>query len=184
MPASGHPMNDPGARLRELPDSDLSGGWPEVAARLARRQRRERLQRRAGTAAAIASLALMVVLFGARVLDRPVRGPESLVGETRPATQSPAHARLDSLRARSFALEGLLADLPERPALARAGSALPVDELEAHVQWLDHRLNQVAAEPAMAQPAEASAERLWRERNEALDALLVLRYAEFQVLAL
>ena len=192
MPARSHPsshpmshlMNDPGARLRELPTTDLSGGWPEVSARLARRQRRERLQRRAGAAAAIASLALIVGLFGARVLDRPVRGPESLVGETGPAPQSPEDERLTSLRARSFALEGLLATLPQRPALARAGTALPVDELEAHVQWLDHRLNQVAADPAIAKPAEASAERLWRERNDALDALLVLRYAEFQAVSL
>ena len=63
--------------------------------------------------------------------------------------------------------------------IARAGLALPVDELEAHVQWLDHRLSQFAADPANARPAEASAERLWRERNEALDALLVLRNPEF-----
>jgi hypothetical protein len=177
-------MNDLGARLRELPASDLGGRWPEVAARLARRQRREYLQRKAGFVAALASLTLLAVLFGARILDRPYPGQKPLVGATRPATPAPEHSRLAGLRARSFALEGLLADLPERPALARAGTALPVDELEAHVQWLDHRLSQVATDPMIARPAEASAERLWRERNEALDALLVLRYAEFQALSL
>lgn len=184
MPARSHPVNDLGARLRELPASDLGGRWPEVAARLARRRRRERLQRRLATAAALASLALVTLLFGARVLERPVLGPESLAGAPPAAAQTPERAQLESLRARSFALEGLLADLPERPAVARAGSALPVDELEAHLQWIDHRLSQVVADPAVAQSAEAGAEQLWRERNEALDALLVLRYAEFQALSL
>jgi hypothetical protein len=177
-------MNDLGARLRELPASDLGGRWPAVAARLARRRRRERLPRRAATAAAIASLALVVALFGARVLDRPVDAPESLLGARQSAALAAERARLAGLRARSRVLENLLSDLPARPARARAGTALPVDELEAHVQWLDHRLSQVATEPTAAPPAVAGAERLWRERNEALDALLVLRYAEFQALSL
>jgi hypothetical protein len=82
---------------------------------------------------------------------------------------------VDQLRSRSQELEALLAALPERPAVARAGTSVPIESLEAHVQWLDHQLTLAGA---AGQAAET--ERLWRDRVEAMNSLVQLRYVEAQ----
>jgi len=49
-------------------------------------------------------------------------------------------AAVADLRSRSQELEALLAALPERPAVERAATSVPIDTLESQVQWLDHQL--------------------------------------------
>jgi hypothetical protein len=84
-------------------------------------------------------------------------------------------AAVADLRARSQALEAVLAALPERPAVARADTSLPIDSLESQVQWLDHQLS-VAGSQFPAPQAEA----LWRDRVEVMNSLVQLRYVEAQ----
>ena len=87
----------------------------------------------------------------------------------------PAATAVAELRARSQALEAMLAALPERPAVARGGTAVPIDTLESQVQWLDHQLSTAA--DAMPAP---QAEQLWRDRVEVMNSLVQLRYVEAQ----
>jgi|GEM_PF-2589289 len=82
---------------------------------------------------------------------------------------------LRHLRARSQALEAVLDALPERPAVARADTSMPLDSLEFQVQWLDHQLS-VAGSQLPAPQAEA----LWRDRVEVMNSLVQLRYVEAQ----
>jgi hypothetical protein len=79
------------------------------------------------------------------------------------------------LRARSQALEAVLDALPERPAVARADTSLPIDSLESQVQWLDHQLS-----VAGAQLPTPQTEALWRDRVEVMNSLVQLRYVEAQ----
>ena len=52
---------------------------------------------------------------------------------------------------------------------------MPIETLEAQVQWLDHQITSTGANyPA---PEE---ERLWRDRVEILNSLVQLRYVEAQ----
>ena len=44
--------------------------------------------------------------------------------------------RLEQLRSQSQALEELLAELPRQTAVERSATALPIDAVEAQVQWL------------------------------------------------
>jgi hypothetical protein len=52
---------------------------------------------------------------------------------------------------------------------------VPIDTLEAQVQWIDHQISDGdgAIEPG-------SAEQLWRKRVEAMNSLVQLRYVEAQ----
>jgi hypothetical protein len=82
---------------------------------------------------------------------------------------------LAELRSRSQMLEAVLAELPARPAVKRAATSVPIDSLEARVQWLDHEIL-----VADAQASAPQAEQLWRERVEVLNSLVQLRYVEAQ----
>jgi hypothetical protein len=62
----------------------------------------------------------------------------------------------------------------------RAGTAMPIDTLQAQVQWVDHQLSVSGA----ADEAPAVTERLWRERVEIMNTLVQLRYVEAQRVAL
>jgi RNA polymerase sigma factor (sigma-70 family) len=63
----------------------------------------------------------------------------------------------------------------ERPAVARAATAVPIDTLESQVQWLDHQLS-IAGSRLPARQAE----QLWRDRVEVMNSLVQLRYVEAQ----
>jgi len=56
-----------------------------------------------------------------------------------------------------------------------AGTSVPIDTLEAQVQWIDHQISDGdgAIEPG-------SAEQLWRKRVGAMNSLVQLRYVEAQ----
>ena len=86
---------------------------------------------------------------------------------------------IEDLRRQSRDLEDLLASLPRRPAVERAGTYVPIDALEAQVQWLDHQLSVVAEGGAAPE-----AEQLWRDRVGAMNSLVRLRYVEAQQVAL
>ena len=87
---------------------------------------------------------------------------------------------MDALRARSQALEELLAALPERPAVARAATAVPIESLEA--------AGAVARSPVVDRGRRrgraAGRSSLWRDRVEVMNSLVQLRYVEAQHVAL
>ncbi len=84
------------------------------------------------------------------------------------------------LQDRSRVLEEVLAALPSRPAVERARTAMPIETLQAQVQWVDHQLTVSGA----AHAAPDVTERLWRERVEIMNTLVQLRYVEAQRVAL
>jgi hypothetical protein len=97
-----------------------------------------------------------------------------------PRAPVPAASELQQLRARSMALEAVLAAMPARPTVVRADSAWSIDTLEAQVQWLDHQLS--VGEGTDATPEDEA--QLWRERVEVMNSLVQLRYAEAQRVAM
>jgi hypothetical protein len=155
--------------LAPVPDA-AADGWAEVQSRLAAARAKRSLPARAAPYAAAASVVALALFAALRWTETPA--PEA----SRPAplivldTES-----LDQLRSRSQELEALLAALPERPAVARAGTSVPIESLEAQVQWLDHQLTVAGA---AGQASET--EQLWRDRVEAMNSLVQLRYVEAQ----
>jgi hypothetical protein len=164
------------AQLRALPAAPAMAddGWAGVEARLAASRRRcARVARIAPVAAAgaVVALGLFATL---RVVDPAAPSAERPAPLTVLETDS-----LDDLRARSQALEALLAAMPERPAVERAGTSVPIESLEAQVQWLDHQLSLADADGRMR-----AAEQLWRDRVEVMNSLVQLRYLEVQQVVL
>lgn len=160
-------------RLRTLPQVPAAGpqAWPQLERRL--ESRGDALRRRVRLApwAAAASVAALALFASLRTTDRP---PLPEVGSS-PAQAGATGDAVAALQARSQALEAVLASLPARPAVERAGTSLPIETLEAQVQWLDHQITSTGANyPA---PEE---ERLWRDRVEILNSLVQLRYVEAQ----
>ena len=159
-------------RLRALPQlASDPDGWQAVQQKLARQARRT--QRRAHFAqfAAAASIAALGLFAGLKVLEtRHGNQP------TTPVASVAAGDSVAALRARSQALEVLLAAMPSRPAVQRADTSLPIETLEAQVQWLDHQLSVAGA---TGKPAP-DAEQLWRDRVEVMNSLVQLRYVEAQ----
>lgn len=154
-------------RLRALPmvPPDAGAGWASVQARLQRRGRSLRRRTAASRVAAAASVAALGLFAALKVLE-PLPSADR---------QAPEPAAVADLRARSQALEAVLAALPERPAVARADTSFPIDSLESQVQWLDHQLS-----VAGSQLPAPQAEQLWRDRVEVMNSLVQLRYVEAQ----
>jgi hypothetical protein len=166
------------ALRRHLNDMPLvpadPSGWTRIESRIAARAGGSRLRARAArvlVAASVASLAVIAAVEIAGKRGRPVDPVPMAV--SRPAA---AAGRVDDLRRTSLALEAVLAGMPSRPVVERADTALPIEALEAQVQWLDHQLTLAGA----GETASLDAERLWRERVEAMDSLVRLRYVETQ----
>jgi hypothetical protein len=168
------------ARLRALrPVEPDSRGWEDVRARLARRRSADVVRVRMSRAAAVASLTVIVSAVAWRVAEMPNERSLRPVGAlVAPPTAEEVLAldRVARLRQQSSALEAALATIGERPAVQRAGTALPIDALEAQVQWIDHRIS--------ASGDALEAEQLWRERVDAMNTLVRLRYVESQPLAM
>lgn len=159
-------------RLRALPqvNDDVPDGWADVQIR--RGVRRHRARRLAGLApvAAAASVAALGLVATVRLLEAPSAPAPVSLPSAREAVDP-----IEDLRAQSRALEELLAALPARPAVERAGTSLPIDTLETQVQWLDHQLTLAGTEGRVP-----DAEQLWRDRVEAMNSLVRLRYVEAQ----
>jgi hypothetical protein len=167
------------ARLRGLPPVDvpLAEGWSDVCRRVERTESTARNRRRLASFAAAASLASLALLVGLRLV--PDGGGQRAV-DAGTAAVSVAPDEVAELQDRSRVLEAVLAGLPDRPAVARAGTALPIDELQAQVQWIDHQLTLATATTV----ADAASEQLWRERVATMNSLVQLRYLEAQRAAL
>jgi len=173
-------MTGLGARLRALPSAAPgAAGWNDVRERLARRQRAGTVRARIRRVAAVASVAVIATAVAWRVAEAP-GGHGSPAARRIAVAPSAAEVvaldRVAQLQSQSSALEDALAMIGERPALQRAGTALPIDALEAQVQWIDHRIS--------ASGDALEAERLWRERVDAMNTLVRLRYVEVQPLAM
>jgi hypothetical protein len=160
------------ARLRALPPAPepATDGWSTVQARLAGARVRRRLAARVAPFAAAASVATLAVFATLRWSGAPAPEPAQPAPPVVLDTGS-----LEELRSQSQELEALLAALPQRPAVARAGTSVPIETLEAEVQWLDHRLSL-----ADASGQSHEAEQLWRDRVEVMSSLVQLRYVESQ----
>jgi hypothetical protein len=157
-------------RLRALPPvrDPAPCGWAEVQSRLVAARAKRRLAARIAPFAAAASVVALAVFAALRWTEAPTpTRPEPLVVLDT--------GSVDELRSRSRELEAMLAALPERPAVARAGTTVPIESLEAEVQWLDHRLSLA---DASGQTRET--EQLWRDRVEVMSSLVQLRYVEAQ----
>jgi len=161
------------ARLRALPsvpDADRDA-WPEIQARIVRSERSARRRARMSGFAAAASVAALGLFATIRLLESPVVP----VTSTGPVAAPAAAGALAELRSRSQLLEAVLAEMPARPAVERAATSVPIESLEARVQWLDHEIL-----VADAQARVPDAERLWRDRVEVMNSLVQLRYVEAQ----
>ncbi|MCE3285265.1 MAG: hypothetical protein K0R70_1521 [Steroidobacteraceae bacterium] len=168
------------ARLRTLPSVPPDErGWTRVRERLATRGRTARTRARFDRAAVAASLAVIAAAVAWRVGDAPDTHDDVTAARLvapLSAQEAVALDRVAQLRTQSAALEEALALLGERPAVQRAGTAMPIDTLEAQVQWIDHRIS--------ASGDALEAERLWRERVDAMNTLVRLRYVEAQPIAM
>jgi hypothetical protein len=165
-------------RLRALPSVQAEpGAWPAVQATIAARALGARRRARLGRLAAVASVAALAVCAGLAVSGR-LSG--SRVATPVAAMTGGADGQsVDRLRERSVALEEVLAAMPSRPAVERADVSMPIDALEAQVQWLDHQLSLAGADGRSAE-----SEQLWRDRVEVMNSLVQLRYVEAQHVAL
>jgi hypothetical protein len=165
-------------RLRSLPAAGpRRDGWTDVQLRLAARTR-ARAQRRLGLQlAAAASVAIIAVTAAWRVADVVSEHSGSMAAELTPLTAEQALAldRVAQLQSQSQALDEMLSVIGERPVVERAGTSVPIDTLEAQVQWIDH---QISVGDGAIEPG--SAERLWRKRVGAMNSLVQLRYVEAQ----
>jgi hypothetical protein len=163
-------------QLRALPQAPdpAADGWQVVQARLAASSAPGRRLERLAPYAAAASVVTLAVFAALRFTEPPT----PTASRPEPLIVLDAES-LDDLRTRSQQLEALLEALPERPAVARAGTSVPIESLEAQVQWLDHQLSVAGATGQVPQ-----AQQLWRDRVEVMNSLVQLRYVEAQQLNL
>ena len=167
-------------RLAALPAVDPSAdGWARLRARIDASSRPAVPRRRGGAVAIAASCAMLGVLAGMLLRETGPGAPE-LVARPAAVVLPQTLDSIEELRDRSRVLEEVLAALPARPAVERAGTAVPIDTLQAQVQWVDHQLSVSGA----AHAAPDLRERLWRERVEIMNTLVQLRYVEAQRVAL
>jgi hypothetical protein len=159
-------------QLHALPAAPAmaADGWSGVEARLAASRRRSAQVARIAPFAAAVSVVALGLFATLRLVEPAAPSAERPAPLTVLETES-----LHDLRVRSQALEALLAAMPERPAVERAGTSVPIESLEAQVQWLDHQLSL-----ADADGRTRAAERLWRDRVEVMNSLVQLRYVEAQ----
>jgi hypothetical protein len=167
-------------RLAALPTPEvMRRDWEAVKRDVARRVSNERRRHLVTRGALVASVAIIALATAWRLHDPAVRSASLAVPSAQDAQLALAADRLEQLRSQSEALEDLLSELPRQPAIERAGTALPMDTIEAQVQWLDH---QILLHEDELRPD--TAEQLWRERVEAMNSLVRLRYADAQRVAM
>jgi hypothetical protein len=167
-------------RLAALPAVNApADGWARVLARIDAAQR-PAVPRRGGSMVAIAASCAMLGVLAGILLRESGRGAPELAAQPAAGVLPQTLDSIEELRDRSRVLEEVLAALPARPAVERAGTAVPIDTLQAQVQWVDHQLSVSGA----AHAAPDLRERLWRERVEIMNTLVQLRYVEAQRVAL
>jgi hypothetical protein len=165
-------------QLRSLPTAEpRRDGWADVQSRLAARITARSRRRLGLQLAAAASVAIIAVTAAWRVADVVTEHPGSMAAELTPLTAEQALAldRIAQLQSQSQVLDEMLSVIGERPVVERGGTSVPIDTLEAQVQWIDH---QISAGDGAIEPG--SAEQLWRKRVGAMNSLVQLRYVEVQ----
>jgi hypothetical protein len=166
-----------GQTLRDLPSASTPPiHWDEFRRRrLLRRARARCVQQRQITLVAT----LAVVTVGAIAIW--VRLP-SLEGKLVARAVAPvmtteprlAPVAWDEAAARTAASERWLAALPEEPVIVRVGTRVAVTTLEDRIAWVDDTLTAIGADGGEAAPAFA----LQHERDQLIDSLVQVRYAE------
>lgn len=153
------------ARLRALPAlRPARDGWPAVQARLAA-ERRVRVVRWAGVAGLAAAAAAVLVVSVRRdpaLAERQLVAASSLAAE--PAT-------LDSMKARSQALEAVVGRFEPGQGVVDGRTARLAAELEDRIATVDAQLQTVDLLPDAAERVNRSLP-LWRERVGLLGALV------------
>jgi len=153
--------------------------WSAVQLDLGQRVTQERRRRSTARIALAASVAMLAIATGWRLYEPAVTVTSLTVPSATETQLALAADRLEQLRSQSQALEELLAELPRQTAVERSATALPIDAVEAQVQWLDHQILLAGADLK-----SDAAEQLWRERVEAMNSLVRLRYADAQRVAM
>jgi hypothetical protein len=165
-------------RLAALPAVDPSAdGWARLRARIDALSR-PTVKRRRGSAVAIAaSCAMLGVLAGMLLRETGPGAPERMAQPAAVVLPQTLDS-IEELRDRSRVLEEVLAALPARPAVERAGTAVPLTRCR----------RRCSGRPPARCPGRAcgagSERRLWRERVEIMNTLVQLRYVEAQRVAL
>jgi hypothetical protein len=163
-------------RLRALPvaPEPADDAWASIEAQAASIHRRRRRMAGLAPLAAAASVAALAVFAAMRWVEPGTPAPQS-AATVASAASLVSDEQLAVLQARSQALEAMLAAMPARPAVERAATSVPIESLEAQVQWLDHQLTVADADGRVPQ-----AQQLWRDRVEVMNSLVQLRYVEAQ----
>ena len=140
--------------------------WPAIRVRLAHRPA-GRARRRLKIWSAVAATAAIVVLgsFWATRALRVERGGD--VDALLAAAESNRPLVL-----RSQQLEGVLQNLPQRPAVERAATSAAIDDLQARIQVLDLQISDTPRSDV------GQTHRLWGTRVQLLTSLVQVRYAE------
>lgn len=144
--------------------------WSRVQERACSRPARSLRLPLAACAAGLVVVALAGLLWPRpqqRLHDQARRDPATFDR----STDRVAYNGLAALRDRSVELERVLRSLPPRRIVEPAGTATMIDGLERRIAWVDYQLTW--ASEAGLTPAQA--QRLWDERVDLLDSLVILR---------
>lgn len=164
--------------LRRLPLLEPpQGAWERIAAEISS-QRRSRSVRFVAAAAALVAIAalLLVAPWQDRNVDTADAEPPSFAAPLEPEAEPEPdpNADYERLVAESARLELMLAALEGSPRLMNAGTALTIADLEDYIVLVDEQLNYAEAREVDLRYREA----LWRERVDAMNALVHVRYAQ------
>ena len=125
----------------------------------------------AGVGMAAAALVAAIMLPG--TWQEPV---STTVPTTATATESAMQlTTLQTLMHESRQLESDLRELPDAPAVQRAGTMATIADLEDRIAAIDYQLNDPST-----QMSDEDRELFWRERVRLMKSLLQLRYAQAQ----
>jgi hypothetical protein len=160
------------AALRALPDAmPPSGGWEQIAARIARRRRSRATLRIALPAALAAGVAIAVLLPQLRPARAPSAAPR--VAQRAAAPKHASEAELVALRRQSQRLQAWVRTLDRDGAPLNGDALAGAVALQDHIGLVDLQLS-AATDPA----TRAS---LWQERNILLQRLGLLHLQPYTV---
>ena len=163
-------------RLQRLPTVPAAPeGWEAVRRGMTARTTAASRRVLASRIAVAASVGVIAVALTWRALDDGP-APDAAMARQAPLDieEALAQDRVAQLQSQSQALEQILSTFGSAPVVERAGAAVPIDTIEAQVQWVDHQLSTGDA------LAPRASEQLWRERVDLMNSLVQLRYVEAQ----
>lgn len=163
-------------QLQKLPAAPgAPGGWDAVRQKMSAHTTAASRRVLVSRVAVAASVSVIAVALAWRAMDEST-APDAVAVLPAPLDVEAALAedRVAQLQSQSQALEEILSAFGEAPVVERAGAAVPIDTIEAQVQWVDHQLSTGDALEAR------TTEHLWRERVDLMNSLVQLRYVEAQ----